>query len=117
MHRRTILALTTYLLAACAVRSVPTPPTPTFVYVYSDNWVPWTRTRPIVDRLVSTYSPCITAIEANYSTAEGRQVAHTYGVKSHPVVMVIAADGRVVVRVNGVPDADALVDALDGVCT
>jgi len=31
--------------------------------------------------------------------------------------MVIAADGRVVVRVNGVPDADALVDALDGVCT
>jgi hypothetical protein len=37
MHRRTILALTTYLLAACAVRSVPMPPTPTFVYVYSDN--------------------------------------------------------------------------------
>ncbi|MFM7677948.1 MAG: hypothetical protein ACKO83_03750 [Roseiflexaceae bacterium] len=44
-------------------------------------------------------------------------MAHTYGIKSHPVVMVIAANGRMVVRVNGVPNADTLIDALAGVCT
>jgi len=37
MHRRTILALTTYLLAACAVPPTPIRTMPTVVYVYSDN--------------------------------------------------------------------------------
>ena len=74
------------------------------------------HTRPIVDRLVNMYSSCITAIEANYSTAAGRQVAHAYGIKSHPVVMVLATENTVVARINGVPDDVALNAALALLC-
>lgn len=69
-----------------------------------------------MDRLITHYTPCITLVEANYATEAGQRVAHTYGIKTHPVVMVIASDNTVLARINGVPDEAALDAILAPLC-
>lgn len=69
-----------------------------------------------MDRLITQYTPCITLVEANYSTEAGQRLAHTYGIKSHPVVMVLATDNTVLARVNGVPDEATLSATLAPLC-
>jgi hypothetical protein len=55
-------------------------------------------------------------VDANYATPDGQRIANAYGVKSHPVTLVIAADNTMVTRINGVPDEAALVVVLAALC-
>jgi thioredoxin-related protein len=44
------------------------------------------------------------------------QLAQQYGVKSHPVIIVIDRNGAVTTRINGVPDEPQLIQAVTAIC-
>jgi thioredoxin-related protein len=44
------------------------------------------------------------------------QLAQHYGVKSHPVIVVIDRDGKMSTRINGVPDEPRLIQAVTAIC-
>ena len=69
-----------------------------------------------MDRLTTRYAGCITRVDANYMTPAGLRIANAYGVKSHPVVLVLAADNTVVTRINGVPDEARLAATIATLC-
>ncbi len=74
------------------------------------------QTTPIVDRLTQQFKGCLTVVRANYATPQGLQLAQQYGVKSHPVIVVIDRAGTVTTRINGVPDEAQLTQAVTAIC-
>lgn len=48
----------------------------------------------------------------DYQRAEVRTMAAYYAVKSHPVTLLIDATGQVRLRINGIPDAATIEQAL-----
>jgi thioredoxin-related protein len=71
---------------------------------------------PIVDRLAQQFKGCLTVVRADYATPDGMQLAQQYGVKSHPVIVVIDRDGKMSTRINGVPDETQLTQAVTVIC-
>ena len=71
---------------------------------------------PIVDRLAQQFTGCLTVVRADYATPQGLQLAQQYGVKSHPVIVVIDRAGTVTTRINGVPDEAQLTQAVTTIC-
>jgi thioredoxin-related protein len=71
---------------------------------------------PIVDRLAQQFTGCLTVVRANYATPDGLQLAQYYGVKAHPVIVVIDRDGKMSTRINGVPDETQLTQAVTAIC-
>jgi len=55
-------------------------------------------------------------VRADYATPDGMQLAQHYGVKSHPVILVIDRDGKISTRINGVPDEPQLTQAVTAIC-
>jgi thioredoxin-related protein len=55
-------------------------------------------------------------VRADYATPDGLQLAQQYGVKSHPVILVIDRDGKMSTRINGVPDETQLTQAVTAIC-
>jgi thioredoxin-like negative regulator of GroEL len=74
------------------------------------------QTTPIVDRLAQQFTGCLTVVRADYATPDGLQLAQQYGVKSHPVIVVIDRAGTVTSRINGVPDETQLTQAVMAIC-
>lgn len=74
------------------------------------------QTMPIVDRLTQQFKGCLTVVRADYATSQGLQLAQQYGVKSHPVIVVIDRAGTVTTRINGVPDEAQLTLAVSAIC-
>lgn len=74
------------------------------------------HTLPIVDRLTTQYQDCITRVDANYASPSGQRIANTYGVKSHPVVVLIDAHNTIVFRSSGVPDEARLTRSIATLC-
>lgn len=74
------------------------------------------QTLPIVDRLNAQYQRCITRVDANYASPAGQRIANAYGVKSHPVVLLIDAQNTIVFRSSGVPDEAVLVQRMASMC-
>lgn len=48
----------------------------------------------------------------DYQRADVRTIAAYYAVKSHPVTLLIDATGQVRLRVNGIPDATTIEQAV-----
>ena len=71
---------------------------------------------PIVDRLDQQFTGCLTVVRANYASPDGLQLAQQYGVKAHPVVVVIDRAGSVTTRFNGVPNEAQLTQAVIEIC-
>jgi len=44
------------------------------------------------------------------------QLAQQYGVKAHPVIVLIDRDGKMSTRINGVPDEPQLTQAVTAIC-
>ena len=74
------------------------------------------QTTPIVDRLTHQFKGCLTVVRADYATPQGLKLAQQYGVKSHPVIVVIDRAGTVTSRINGVPDETQLTQAVTVIC-
>jgi thioredoxin-related protein len=55
-------------------------------------------------------------VRADYATPDGLQLAQYYGVKAHPVILVIDRDGKMSTRINGVPDETQLTQAVTAIC-
>jgi protein-disulfide isomerase len=55
-------------------------------------------------------------VRADYATPDGLQLAQQYGVKAHPVILVIDRGGNVTTRINGVPDETQLTQAVTAIC-
>ena len=55
-------------------------------------------------------------MRADYATPQGLRLAQQYGIKSHPVIVVIDHAGRETVRINGVPDEPQLIQAVTAIC-
>jgi len=65
-----------------------------------------------VHGIAQRHQPQLAWYALDYQRAEVRTIAAYYAVRSHPVTLLIDATGQVRLRVNGIPDARTIEQAL-----
>lgn len=70
--------------------------------------------KPVVDRLAKQLQGRAELIRVNVATPTGLAVAQTYGVRATPTLLVLNGEGNVVYSHVGIPNAGAIVKAVEG---
>lgn len=86
---------------------------PAFVLFYTENWVPWQQFAPIVDGLEAEYGEQVNFVRLNVEIPENERVQQSYGLRGHPSVAILDADGVMVQDVFGAETAVNLRTYLD----
>jgi hypothetical protein len=94
-----MLGVTAILISACGssaeVLVTPDPDQLTFMFFYTEGWVPWRNMMPIVDGLEEDYQEEITFIRLNAAIDEGRKTFRFYNLPGHPSFLLLNPSGEV----------------------
>jgi thioredoxin-related protein len=70
-----------------------------------------------VDRLAKQLQGSAGLIQVNVATPTGLDVVRTYGVRATPTLLVFDGHGKVVYAHAGIPDAEAVAQAVEGIAS
>lgn len=94
-----LLGITAILISACSSSAdglvTPDPDQATFMFFYTDGWVPWTNMMPIVDGLEEDYQEEITFIRLNAAADQGRKTFRYYNLLGHLSFLLLNPEGDV----------------------
>ena len=113
-----LIGLITFLVAACGGAGSGSPVTPavdklTFLFFYTDNWIPWQNMQPIVDGFENEYIDQFEFRSLDANVGEGKQAFQAYNIPGHPSYVILNATGEVLWLGVGEQPGDQIMFQLD----
>lgn len=108
-----LVGVLSLFLVACGGSQIESPVTPasdklTFLYFYTDSWIPWQNMQPIVNGLKDEYIDQIEFRNMNASSGEGKQAFQAYRLLGHPSYVVLNESGEIIWKELGEKTSDQI---------
>ena len=91
-----IVGLMAILLGACAEEKSALAPAEdrlTFLFFYTDGWVPWARMEPVVNGLEEMYSDDVEFRKIDANSEDGRPIFQQFKLQGHPSYVLVNPAG------------------------